>query len=412
MHRIICFISLFFLLAQLSSGQQFQYQAELAPISADNFYKIQLTPAIIAHLQNRFHDIRLYNEKKQEVPYLVVREQPVQTRKLFRPYEVVSQTSTPNVGTSVILRNPSQSRINNISLIIRNSNIRKRARLSGSADARTWYGIREDFWLQAIYSNTATTEVKLLNLPLSDYEYYKLEINDSVSAPLNILSAGYYDTYAENGKYMALPEVKFRQTDSSAVKQTFIRFALPAPVLADLISFEVSGPALYRRQATLFRAQIRKRKRWRRPYKTYEPVASFQLQSNGENTFALPDFNANDFYLVIDNQDSPPLQIKHIRFYLLNTYLVASLQKGQAYQLQFGDAKTKAPAYDLSYFKDNIPSQLPIITPGEIITLNRPDKTKSATFFRNKNIIWVAIILVIGLLGFMTYQMLQETKKQ
>jgi len=115
---------------------------------------------------------------------------------------------------------------------------------------------------------------------------------------------------------------------------------------------------------------------------------------------------------VIDNQDSPPLQIKHIRFYLLNTYLVASLQKGQAYYLQFGDAKTKAPAYDLSYFKDNIPPQLPVIAPGEINTLTSPDETQSATFFRNKNIIWAAIILVIGLLGFMTYQMLQETKKQ
>jgi len=295
MHRIICFLGVYLWLIRFGYGQQFQYQAELPPVQTNNFYKIQLTPAITTHLQNSFHDIRLYNAKKQEVPYLVMRDQPVQTRKLFRPYEVISNTSTPDVGTALILRNPAQSRINNISLIIRNSNVRKKARLSGSADARTWYGIEEDFWLQAIYSNTATTEVKILNFPLSDYEYYKLEINDSASAPLNILSAGYYNTYAENGKYTAMPEVKFRQTDSSAVKQTFIRFAVPAPILADRISFEVSGPALYRRQATLFQAQIRKRKRWRRPYKTYEPAAFFQLQSAGENTLALPDFNTMTF---------------------------------------------------------------------------------------------------------------------
>ena len=411
MYRIICFLGVFLLLAQLSSGQHFQYQAALPLVPASNFYKIQLTPAITAHLQNPFYDIRLYDAKKQEVPYLMMRDQPVQTHKLFRNYEVISNTSTPNVGTSLVLRNPGQSRINNISLIIRNSNVRKKAQLSGSSDARTWYGIEDNFWLQAIYSNTATTEVKILNFPLSDYEYYKLDINDSASAPLNILSAGYYDTFSEDGKYTAMPAVKFRQTDSSRVKQTFIRFALPGPVLADRISFAVSGPTFYRRQATLFRAQMRQRKRRSRPYKTYEPVASFQLQSNSENIFALSGFNTDDFYLVISNQDSPPLQVKNIQFYLLNTYLVASLRKGQPYHLQFSNAETEAPTYDLTYFQDHIPRQLPIIAPGEIITLTNPNEAESAAFFRNKNIIWAAIILVIGLLGFMTYQMLQETKK-
>ncbi|PIQ19805.1 MAG: hypothetical protein COW65_18660 [Cytophagales bacterium CG18_big_fil_WC_8_21_14_2_50_42_9] len=412
MNRLICFIGVFLWFAPMGFGQQFQYEAELGPVATDSFYKIQLTPAVITHLQNSFADIRLYDGKKQEVPYLLRREQPVQTRKLFRRYEVVSKTSTPGVGTTLILRNPNPSPINNISLIIKNANVRKQARLSGSSDARTWYNIEDNFRLQAIYNNTATTEVKILYFPLSDYRYYKLDINDSASAPLNILSAGYYDTSAENGKYTTLPQVKFRQTDSSAVKQTIIRFEVPTPMLADKISLAVSSPAFYHRQATLFRSQTRKKKRRRRPYKTYEPVVTFQLQSDSENSFALPNFKAADFYLVIDNQDSPPLQVKDIRFQLLNTYLVAALQKGQPYYLQYGNATAEAPTYDLTYFKENIPSLLPTISPGKVTALSHPDKTQPISFFQNKNIIWATIILVIGLLGFLTYQMLRETKKR
>ncbi|MDB5260850.1 MAG: hypothetical protein JWQ14_131, partial [Adhaeribacter sp.] len=306
---------------------------------------------------------------------------------------------------------PSRRNINNISLLIKNTNVRKKARLSGSNDDRTWYALEDNYYLHSLYSRAATAEVNLLNFPLSDYEYYQLEINDSTSAPLNILKAGYYDTYSENGKYTPVPGVRFTQTDSAAVKQTFIFFRTKAPVPADKITFSINGPAYYLRQATLYQA-IYQKKRRRKTYKTYEPVASFRLQSDKENTFSLSGFKSDDFYLGVHNQDNPPLQLKNIQFYFLNTYLVAPLQKEQPYYLQFGNEEIWPPNYDLAYFKDTIPAQLQIIAPAHIKALTPPDAPPTATIFTNKNIIWVAIILVIGLLGFMTYRMLQETGKK
>ena len=412
MRKIGFFLLPFLLWASFAAGQNFRHEALLPPITQENFYKIAITPAIASKLKTDFSDIRLYNSKQQEVPYLVLRERPVQTRKLFREYQIVRKTIIPGGNTTLILRNPTRSKINNISLLIKNTNVRKKAQLSGSNDRQNWYGLEEDYYLHSLYSQAATAEVNLLNFPLSDYEYYQLVINDSTSAPLNILSVGYYDTFSENGKYTAVPDVKCTKTDSSALKQTFIYFPAQTLVRADKLTLEISGPTFYRRQATLYQAQFRKRKRRRKLRKIYEPVTSFQLQSDKENTVVLNNFRSDDFYLVIHNQDNPPLQIRQVQFYLLNTYLVASLQKEPAYRLQFGHEDVPPPHYDLAYFKDNLPADLPVISPVKIKTIAPANVPATPTVFTNKNIIWVAIVLVIGLLGFMTYKMMQETQKK
>jgi len=411
MQKIVYIFLSWLLCSQSSFGQSFQYQTSLPPTAAEGFYKIAVTPPVAAQLKTDFSDIRLYDSARREVPYLLEREEATQTRKLFREYEIVRKTMLPGGNTTLILRNPMRSKINNISLLIKNTNVRKKASLSGSNDAQTWYGLEDNYYLHSLYNRAATAEVNLLNFPLSDYEYYRLIINDSTSAPLNILLAGYYDTYSENGKYTLIPHVKFTQTDSIEVKQTFIYFRNLAPVHADKITWQINGPAYYWRQATLYAAQFRQKRR-RRTYKTYEPVATFTLQSNKENLFALSSFKSDDFYLVIHNQDNPPLHITNIQFSFLNTYLVAALQKATPYYLAFGNEETSLPHYDLAYFKDSIPANLPVLTPTSIKTRSTPSEQKSATLFTNKNIIWVAIILVIALLGFMSYRMLQETNKK
>lgn len=411
MRKIIYILLSWLLCSQLSFGQSFRYQASLPPATAEGFYKIAVTPPIAARLKTDFSDIRLYDSEHREVPYLLEREEAAQTRKLFREYEIVHKNIVAGGNSTLVLRNPTRSKINNISLLIKNTNVRKKASLSGSNDAQTWYGLEDNYYLHSLYSRAATAEVNLLNFPLSDYEYYRLVINDSTSAPLNILSAGYYDTYSENGKYTAVPDVKFTQTDSAKVKQTYIYFRNPAPVHADKITWQINGPAYYLRQATLYAAQFRQKRR-RKTYKTYEPVATFTLQSNKENTFALSNFKSHDFYLVIHNQDNPPLRITNIQFSFLNTYLVAPLQKTASYYLAFGNEETALPEYDLAYFKDSIPANLPVIDPTSLKSLNTLPEQKPATIFTNKNIIWVAIVLVIALLGFMSYRMLQETGKK
>lgn len=394
---------------QAGIAQNFMYQAQLDTIVEDGFYRITISPQIAGYLKAGLSDIRLYSKDLQEVPYLVQQEQPVQYKKLFREYEIVSKISKPKLGTSLILRNASRSKINNIHLIIQNTNATKKAQLSGSHDANKWYSIDDGFILYPVKNQSATSEIKALEFPLSEYEYYKLDIQDSLSAPINIIKAGYYDTYAENGKYTPLEELKFIQKDSAALKQTFVYIQLKQPALVDKLELDITAPTYYLRpvEVNVPTITIDKRKR----QKTfYETVAYTTVKSSADKTIFPKSFHAKDFYLLIQNEDNAPLQIADVKAYQINRYLVAFLKKGEAYQIKFGNDNLQAPQYDLAYFTDKLPATIPIIQVKSILPVSSSATASDSdsTFFTDKWLIWAAIGLVIVLLSFLSFRMVKD----
>ena len=401
------------LLTRTGQGQPFRYRADVEVVAQRGFCQITLPPPVLGHLNEQLSDIRLYDDRQREVPYLLRREKPVQYSTLFREYEVVSKVITPKVGTSLVLRNAAKSRINNISLVIKNANVRKKARLSGSNDAKTWFVIEEQYRLGAIDNGAQTTEAKLLNFPLSDYEYYQLVIDDSLSAPLNILRAGYYDGYAENGKYVEISGLTFTRRDSAASRQSYFRLSLKDTVRLDKLTVRVSAPAFYRRTASLAQRVVRQRKRGRQSWE-YQSVSTVELSSSGENTGYLNGLRAKELYLTIDNEDNAPLTIGGIKAYQLSTYLVAELQPEKSYHLEFASRATNgpdaAPSYDLRYFQNKIPAGLATVQLKEI-TVTSPAAIASPTLFTNRKIIWLALGLVLVVLSYLSYRMLKEVGK-
>jgi hypothetical protein len=400
------------LLGYVTPAQDFRYTAPVDPVAESGFHKILLSPAITGAVQADFADLRLQDAQGREVPYLLTREQPLQRTTRFREYELVSQRMQEKKGTSLILRNPQRSRINNISLQIKNASVRKQAQLSGSNDARTWYVINERYELQPIANTAETSEVKLLDFPLSDYEYYKLDINDSLSPPLNILKAGYYDTYTEDGKYTRIPGLSVQVADSAARKQTYVRLTLDQPALVDKLTFRVVSPAYYRRTARLGEMQVITGKRKKDTRTAFVSLADFELKSGEETSVLLPGARLEDFYFIIDNADNPPLQLSEIQAYQLNTYVTAQLEGGQAYRMQFGNERLRAPAYDLAYFGGKIPAEVPVLNTGEMTALSAADSPESTAFFTSNFFIWIALGITILGLGYMSFRLMTEAGKQ
>jgi hypothetical protein len=406
--QIIC---CFLLTLQAALAQNFLYQAELDTVPADGFYKITISPRIAGYLKADLSDVRLYDKALREVPYVLQREEPVQYKKLFKEYEIVSKVSKPGAGTSLVLRNAGRSKINNISLVIGNTNATKKAQLSGSNDAREWYSLDDGFIIQPVKSQSATLEVRILDFPLSEYAYYKLDIQDSLSTPINIIKAGYYDTYAENGKYTLIEGLQFIQKDSAALKQTFVHIRLKQPAFIDKLEIAIAAPAYYLRQAEV-RVPHTVRDRRKRE-KTYEKTVAYAtLNSSTDNTLLPDSFQAKEFYLLIHNADNIPLQVSGVKAYQLNTYLIASLQKAETYRLKFGQETLPAPVYDLAYFKDKLPLTIPVIQTRAITPVETQTAASAAgtSPFTSKMLIWAAISLVILLLGYLSYKMVKDMK--
>ena len=404
MKKWTCLLLFGLLVTSAGWAQSFRYRATVDAVGQPGFHRILLPPGVVGHLNANLTDIRLYDGQQREVPYRLIRQQPTQ-RTPFVDYELVSKQSLPNVATTLVVRNRAKSPISSLGIVIKNTNVGKKARLSGSPDARNWYAIDDDLWLEPTQTNAGTTETKRLSFPLSDYEYYRLEVSDSLSTPLNILRVGHYAPVATSGTYSPIPNLSVSQRDSSD-KRTYVHLTRPDEARFDKLVFVVQSATPFRRRAELGQIRTRKLKRGR-VERWFEVARSFELSSADSNGVNLSGLKASDLYVVIANDDNPPLVIRNVRAYQLTTYLLANLTTGSPYQLRFQADDVAAPAYDLTPFRANLPANPPIIGISGV-TANQAPTANTTSFFTDNRVIWPALGLVLLLLGFLSYRMLRE----
>jgi hypothetical protein len=120
--------------------------------------------------------------------------------------------------------------------------------------------------------------------------------------------------------------------------------------------------------------------------------------------------NDSVFYLLIENNDNPPVRIEDISTEQGNKELIAYLEKGKTYQLLFDDLNGVAPTYDLSQFQSSIPRSIKQLNTGDIKTISS-DSIISKTKKNTNWWIWPAILVVILLLGYLTWGLTKDMKK-
>lgn len=407
MKKLLLLLAILLLLSPIVQAQSFRFRANVDAVQQSGFYRILLPPDVVGRLNDNLTDVRLYDKQDKEVPYLLTRQQPAETIP-FADYELISKQLIPNIATTLVVRKPNTSRINSLGVVLKNTGVSKKARLSGSADAQTWYAIDNTIRLGPSPNSLTTTDMQLLHFPLSDYAYYRLEINDSASAPLNILRVGNYTPTALAGTYSSIPNVLISQRDSSG-KHTYIHLTRSHPARFDKLSLHIKNTTPYRRRAEVRQLITRRGKRGRMVNR-FETIRQFEVSSADSNVVYLPGLKTDDFYVVIENGDSPPLPVAGVRAYQLTTWLLANLTAGQPYHLSFSADNLPAPAYDLTPFRTNLPTNPPSIGVSDLT--DRTDTNGETPFFQDSRVIWLALGLVLLVVAFLTYRMLREMNKE
>lgn len=392
-------------------GQPFRGEATLPGVSTDGFYRIALSPAFSAHVNESFSNLRIYDRDQKEVPYIFQKEEPAYYTTQFKSYEIVSKTHQKKCCTTLTLRNPDGRPINNISLSIRNADVTKAATLLGSDDQQNWFALKQNFTLSAVDNHDNTSEIRIIDFPLSNYTYYQVQIDDSTSAPLNLLSAGHYEVISEDGKYTALETQREAKTDHAKEKQTVVNITFDTTQVIDKVTLSMTGSPYFLRRATLLTKREITDAKGRRSF-YHEELQSFTVSSKQASVIDLSGTRAEELIVRIDNEDNPSLELAAVRSYQLNRYLVAWLKKGNGYTVKIGDPAQREPRYDLAFFRDNIPDQPQVLTPGELKIFGEVKKKPAPTFFTDNIIIWIAIVVVIAVLGFMAVRMAQETSRR
>lgn len=402
---VLLFVSVFSV-----SAQTFKYSSDLDVIEETDFYKVALKPEVTVHLNSSFTDIRLYDSQQKELPYILHQEAKVQEHTLFVEYDILKiEHLKKKRYTRIVIRNSNKTSINNIVLRVKNADVRKRLKLNASDDLENWYVLKDNYAYNSISNDQNTSEIRVLNFPLSDYQYYELLIDDFFDKPIQVVQAGYYNRVKEAGKYTEVKCSDFERKDT--LKETLLKIPLQGNYI-DRMQIKVDGPKYYLRDIQLF---VKYPIQGKNSTKYHEDrVNDFRLVSNSNNSFDFNKFKCDTLFIRIKNKDNEPLEISEIRFFQLNSYLVAELEKAESYKALYSDKEAKKPEYDLKYFTDSIPQNLQIVKVGEVTKLaEKVDEVKeeSGNFNLSSYWLWIVIIFVVALLGYMSYKMVLDMKK-
>ena len=385
------------------------FKSKIESVKSDGFYKIQLSPEIIAKSKNQLADLRLISSDGKEIPFILNSDPASFYEQDFVAFPIEENSNKGNVQT-IVIKNPNDQTINNLVLEMKNAFGEKKIRISGSDDKKNWFMLHQGFPFTVSGDAENTKVYQAIDFPKADYKWFSISLIDTMPLSLNILRVGNYKQKVIFGNYTLVPVKKFIQKDSSD-KKSYVQIILTEANVLDKLKVFVSNPEQYLRDVNL---------------KSYQSIMSdskvyavdermLTLNSDLENSFIISNTEAikiNNMVLSIENNDNQPLKIDSIQLQQLTTYLSAKLEKGKLYYLQFGDSTLEAPVYDLKYFENKIPRDIQVIK-NLAVEVNAVELSiKGNKTLNTKIFIWIGLILAGLLLAYMTNKMLKEVKKR
>lgn len=360
-------LNAFLLCSTLSvHAQTFSHKAKINAVNKAGFYRIPLSTNIASLSQAEWQDLRIFDAKGKEVPYLLRRENPYQNNDSYTALNIQLAESAEEWQTLVI-ENPTKTKLNQLLLDMQNTETDRTIRISGSDNLEKWYGIRDSVNFTVWGNANETTFRQAIQFPTSNYAYFKIEINKKNKEALNILQAGYSVDTQYKPVYKRVNNMRYTLKEQG--QKTHIDFTLDGRNRIDRLLFYVREPKMYQREVFIKTKSgynsknytLSRSKHQRKAEQFDETTLTLNSSEGGLLTtqFILGGTHQAEFNLDIQNNNNPPLQIDSIVAEQLNAYLVAELKSGTPYFLYMGDSNINAPVYDLVYFEKNIPAQIP-----------------------------------------------------
>lgn len=401
---------LFLLLTTAAFAQEFSTKAAVRAVQQDGLHRILITPEIRSLSSPDQRDVRLYDSKGTEVPYLINTIDTQKNSSHFDAFPIVSRNSVPAKSSSIIAENVNSKPLNEIVLAITNSEVTKTYSISGSNDQKQWFGLINNQQLYDLNSNTKTFVYQTIPLPLSTYRYIKVDFNDVKTLPIEVLKIGIFKQETYPITFINVTPTTIKTDQLTDRKQTRIRVHFDNPQAIHQITFDITNPALYNRDASIVFSGERRVKRKMKPYT--ETLYRFVLNADQSKQFNISELNKKDFDILIDNGDNQPLTINSIGFKQIPVYLIADLKVGEKYTLKTGNNTLQAPQYDLSYFESSIANDLPLATFSKITSLAKPVVSIESYFWQRPWFLWVCIGIGGLVILYFSLSLLKDMKKE
>lgn len=364
--------------------------AKLTATTTNGLHSILVPTALRACANSNLSDLRIYDSKKTEVPYYMVLKGGEELSTNFERYTILSKTSIAHKSTTLIIELPKDKSLNELCLNVGTTDLNKQYSLSGSTNKTEWFGVSNNNYLTELSSATHTNVYTTINFALCNYTYLKLELNDSTTLPINVISVGNFKNKLQYNALQQLMPTAQTVQQKTANKTTLIELKFNASQVINQLEFTITSPVHYKRYARVYTTATRKIKRRTETYN--QEITAFELNSNGTNKFTIPQLFANSFFIEIQNQDSPPLTIATVSLWQLPISIIADLRANETYSVTVGNSALTAPQYDLEYFKNGINTNLPTTTITDISSVNSAKANVAIpSFWQQAWFMWLCI---------------------
>ena len=400
-----------FLLFTGISFAQYSATATIKKVNENGFHKIALSPEIRSFSKEDLGDLRIYDSKNKEVPYAIFNSVSHDLPNDFEKYRIVSKSSVPNKKTAVVIE-VAKENYTEVALVIGNSEITKFYSISGSDDLKNWYGLVNKAQLVDYKTSTSSKVTRLIQFPKTSYRYIKIEFDDTKTLPINILEAGAYFeklVYLKTNKN-TINSIRIQKTE--AFKKTIYQLNSNQPQIINQLVFDIENPAFYKRNGIVYKNEILKRKRKTTTYRS--ELAQLELNSENSDTLSLPQLFDTEWFIEIDNQDNPPLEIKKIHFLQNILVLVADLKTNESYTIKTGNTQLSTPSYDLSYFSNKIKSNIPEAKLNDAKHLVSPSTSdsKDQSIWQKPWFMWLCISLAGIAVAYFSLNLAKDIQKK
>ena len=331
--------------ATLPAAWQNQQQFE---VSEPGLIKLSLPLETIDAARSGLEDLRIYDGAGLEVPYFLHRS--AAASKAMPPAKSLA-ISLQEQATLLAVETGFSEPLDAVTLQTPASSFIKAVQVEGSKNGRSWQKLAEGL---PIFRQPAGVEQLEVSVPQGVWPFLRFTIDDRRSAPIPFTGARVHGiveptptepvvvTIAERQELPGETRLKLN-LDAANLKLASIRIETPEPLFmrgATLVAPAITAEAIQERtvaQGVVYRVAVEG-----------QPVASNLLVA------VEAQISAREVFLVIQNQDSPPLPITEVSAAYRPVYVTFLGKEPGPYYLLTGNRQCPAPRYDLAALGGNL----------------------------------------------------------
>ena len=319
-------------------------------------------------------------------------------------FELLNSTSNHN-GYYFTYEVDYPEALNQIKLDIINVNFDWKVVLEGSQDQQEWFTILKDYRILAIKNAQTDYSFSDLNFTDSKYRFYRMLIKSTKKPEIRAAKISVNDETNARLREYTVSYLDIQEKD----KQTILNIDFKRRLPISMLKINVLDKVDYYRPITIayLADSVETEKGWRYGYRN---IFSGTLSSIENDAFNFKSTLTQKLRVTIRNNDNEPLNIEGASAKGYVHELIARFAKPATYYLAYGKADARKPKYDIAQASSKIPTNLSLLTLGEVQGIPKKGTATVSPLFENKFWLWGIMGIVIIVLGGFTLKMMRKNK--